>query len=170
MGTEGPSKWRVSSSASSRVCRELSQNQPLGSSAVQGRRHRLQKGLAKGQAEGKRAYVAEETQFDLGVKRVSNKIIECLEDAGGDMSLKELREGRINSRDKRKGRNIFVAAIEFLTKNKRTSEKSVRSLPEPRSCRQLQQLPASTSTTCLCGRDDALDDLWSWRILWSRLG
>jgi hypothetical protein len=35
------------------------------------------------------------------------------------MSLKELREGRINSRDKRKGRNIFVAAIEFLTKNKR---------------------------------------------------
>ena len=122
MGTEGPSKWRVSSSASSRVCRELSQNQPLGSSAVQGRRHRLQKGLAKGEAEGKRAYVAEETQFDLGVKRVSNKIIECLEDAGGEMSLKELREGRINSRDKRKGRNIFVAAIEFLTKNKRIEE------------------------------------------------
>ena len=122
MGTEGPSKWRVSSSASSRVCRELSQNQPLGSSAVQGRRHRLQKGLAKGEAEGKRAYVAEETQFGLGVKRVSNKIIECLEDAGGEMSLKDLREGRINSRDKRKGRNIFVAAIEFLTKNKRIEE------------------------------------------------
>jgi hypothetical protein len=37
--------------------------------------------VAKGKAEGKRAYAAEEARFALDVKRVSNKIIECLEDA-----------------------------------------------------------------------------------------
>ena len=125
------------------------------------------------------------------------------------MSLKDLREGRINSRDKRKGRNIFVAAIEFLTKNKRIEEtgraagsccgcwervlanesergrdgcrpegqrdggtrlRKIRSEPSGASLVRRPTAASSTSTTCLCGRDDALDDLWRWRILRSRLG
>ena len=90
------------------VASELVSQQPRLSSAVAKPAVGLQpgtgsappftKGLAKRDAQGKRAYVAEETQFDLGVKRVSNKITESLEDAGGEITRGKNQQPRQEKR------------------------------------------------------------------------